>query len=144
VPEVHVLLATPLVRAFSHRSRLGLSVDSAFRPWSLRPLERQRGDVLPQLGSDCLKERDLAVEGPPHRHEKSCSRHRASPRRQARRSFPRESGRVRQRAVKPTRAIHFGGQFLRRAPSVVSTCAYSAPATLDVALQSDRCRITSA
>jgi len=31
VPEVHVLLASPLVQAFSHRSRLGLSVDSAFR-----------------------------------------------------------------------------------------------------------------
>ena len=29
--EIHVLLATPLVRAFSHRSRLGLSVDSTFR-----------------------------------------------------------------------------------------------------------------
>src|SRR5467141_384134 len=29
--EIHVLLASPLVRAFSHRSRLGLSVDSAFR-----------------------------------------------------------------------------------------------------------------
>src|SRR5215467_12839420 len=34
VPEVHVLLASPLVRAFDHRSRLGLSVDSAFRHWS--------------------------------------------------------------------------------------------------------------
>ncbi len=33
-PETHVLLAAPLVRAFSHRSRLGLSVDSAFRHWS--------------------------------------------------------------------------------------------------------------
>ena len=32
--EIHVVLATPLVRAFSHRSRLGLSVDSAFRHWS--------------------------------------------------------------------------------------------------------------
>jgi hypothetical protein len=31
VSEVHVLLAAPLVRAFSHRSRLGLSVDSLFR-----------------------------------------------------------------------------------------------------------------
>src|SRR5712672_2271943 len=29
--EIHVLLASPLVWAFSHRSRLGLSVDSAFR-----------------------------------------------------------------------------------------------------------------
>ena len=29
--EIHVLLASPLVRAFSHRSRLGLSVDSTFR-----------------------------------------------------------------------------------------------------------------
>jgi hypothetical protein len=29
--ETHVLLASPLVRAFNHRSRLGLSVDSAFR-----------------------------------------------------------------------------------------------------------------
>src|SRR4029077_15561488 len=29
--EIHVLLATPLVRAFSPRSRLGLSVDSTFR-----------------------------------------------------------------------------------------------------------------
>src|SRR6266567_3824701 len=29
--EIHVLLAAPLVRAFNHRSRLGLSVDSAFR-----------------------------------------------------------------------------------------------------------------
>src|SRR6267378_202044 len=29
--EAHVLLASPLVRAFSHRSRLDLSVDSAFR-----------------------------------------------------------------------------------------------------------------
>ena len=32
VPEVHVLLASPLVRAFDPRSRLGLSVDSTFRP----------------------------------------------------------------------------------------------------------------
>lgn len=32
--EIHVLLATVLVRAFSRRSRLGLSVDSAFRHWS--------------------------------------------------------------------------------------------------------------
>src|SRR3954447_10509012 len=32
--EIHLLLATPLVRAFSHRSRLSLSVDSAFRHWS--------------------------------------------------------------------------------------------------------------
>jgi hypothetical protein len=31
VPEVHVLLASPLVRAFDPRFRLGLSVDSAFR-----------------------------------------------------------------------------------------------------------------
>ena len=31
VLEIHVLLAAPLVRAFSHRSRLGLSVDSLFR-----------------------------------------------------------------------------------------------------------------
>jgi hypothetical protein len=30
-PEIHVLLTTPLVRAFSHRFRLGLSVDSTFR-----------------------------------------------------------------------------------------------------------------
>jgi hypothetical protein len=29
--EIHVLLASPLVRAFSHRFRLGLSVDSTFR-----------------------------------------------------------------------------------------------------------------
>src|SRR5215216_4151987 len=29
--EIHVLLASPLVRAFSHRSRLDLSVDSTFR-----------------------------------------------------------------------------------------------------------------
>src|SRR5450631_2523195 len=29
--EIHVLLASLLVRAFSHRSRLGLSVISAFR-----------------------------------------------------------------------------------------------------------------
>jgi hypothetical protein len=29
--EIHVLLASPLVRAFSHRSRFGLSVDSTFR-----------------------------------------------------------------------------------------------------------------
>jgi hypothetical protein len=29
--KIHVLLTAPLVRAFSHRSRLGLSVDSAFR-----------------------------------------------------------------------------------------------------------------
>src|ERR1039457_509597 len=33
-PEIHVVLATPLVRTFSHRFRLGLSVDSAFRHWS--------------------------------------------------------------------------------------------------------------
>ena len=33
-PEIHVLLASPLVRAFNHRYRLGLSVDSAFRPRS--------------------------------------------------------------------------------------------------------------
>ena len=32
--EIHVVLATPLVRAFSYRFRLGLSVDSAFRHWS--------------------------------------------------------------------------------------------------------------
>ena len=32
-PEIHVLLASPLVRAFEHRSRLGLSVDSTFRLW---------------------------------------------------------------------------------------------------------------
>ena len=32
--EIHVLLASPLVRAFNHRSRLSLSVDSAFRLWS--------------------------------------------------------------------------------------------------------------
>ena len=31
VPEVHVLLASPLVRAFDPRFQLGLSVDSAFR-----------------------------------------------------------------------------------------------------------------
>ena len=30
-PEAHVLLTAPLVRAFGHRSRLGLSVTSAFR-----------------------------------------------------------------------------------------------------------------
>jgi len=30
-PEIHFLLTTPLVRAFSHRSRLGQSVDSTFR-----------------------------------------------------------------------------------------------------------------
>jgi len=30
-PEIQVLLASPLVRAFEHRSRLSLSVDSAFR-----------------------------------------------------------------------------------------------------------------
>src|SRR5260370_14728879 len=30
-PEIHFLLTTPLVRSFSHRSRLGLSVDSTFR-----------------------------------------------------------------------------------------------------------------
>src|SRR5208282_3525881 len=30
-PETHVLLASPLVRAFNRRSRLGLSVASAFR-----------------------------------------------------------------------------------------------------------------
>jgi hypothetical protein len=29
--ESHALLASPLVRAFGHRSRLRLSVDSAFR-----------------------------------------------------------------------------------------------------------------
>src|SRR5260370_6392075 len=34
VPEVHVLLASPLVRVFHHRSRLGLSVGSPFRYWS--------------------------------------------------------------------------------------------------------------
>ena len=33
-PETHVLLASPLVRAFNHRFRLGLSVNSVFRPWS--------------------------------------------------------------------------------------------------------------
>jgi hypothetical protein len=33
-PEIHVLLASPLVRAFNHRFRLGLSIDSVFRPWS--------------------------------------------------------------------------------------------------------------
>jgi hypothetical protein len=30
-PEIHFLLTTPLVRAFSHRSRFGLSVVSTFR-----------------------------------------------------------------------------------------------------------------
>ena len=34
VIETHVLLASPLVRAFNHRYRLCLSVDSAFRHWS--------------------------------------------------------------------------------------------------------------
>jgi len=34
VVEAHVLLASPLVRAFNHRFRLGLSVNSVFRPWS--------------------------------------------------------------------------------------------------------------
>ena len=34
VVETHDLLASPLVWAFDHRSRLGLSVDSAFRLWS--------------------------------------------------------------------------------------------------------------
>src|SRR5258708_39881623 len=33
-PETHVLLASPLVRAFNHRFRLDLSVNSVFRPWS--------------------------------------------------------------------------------------------------------------
>ena len=32
--EIHVLLASPLVRVFNHRSRFGLSVDSTFRYWS--------------------------------------------------------------------------------------------------------------
>src|SRR5271156_1608758 len=32
--EIHVLLASPLVQVFNHRSRLGLSVDSTFRHWS--------------------------------------------------------------------------------------------------------------
>src|SRR4051794_9959478 len=32
--EIHVLFATPLVRAFSYRFLFGLSVDSAFRLWS--------------------------------------------------------------------------------------------------------------
>src|SRR5471032_675010 len=32
--EIHVLLASLLVRAFIHRFRLGLSVDSAFLHWS--------------------------------------------------------------------------------------------------------------
>ena len=31
---MHVRFAAPLVRAFDHRSRLGLSVDSTFRSWS--------------------------------------------------------------------------------------------------------------
>ena len=31
VLETHGLITAPFVRAFSHRSRLGLSVDSAFR-----------------------------------------------------------------------------------------------------------------
>ena len=31
VPEIHVLFASPIARTFSHRSRLSLSVDSAFR-----------------------------------------------------------------------------------------------------------------
>jgi hypothetical protein len=33
-PETHVLLVSPLVRAFNHHFRLGLSVNSVFRPWS--------------------------------------------------------------------------------------------------------------
>ena len=33
-PETHVLLASPLVRAFNHRYRFGLSANSVFRPWS--------------------------------------------------------------------------------------------------------------
>ena len=33
-PEIHVLLVPLLVRAFTHRFRLGLSVNSAFRHWS--------------------------------------------------------------------------------------------------------------
>ena len=32
--EIHTLLTSPLVQAFNHRFRLGLSVDSAFRLWS--------------------------------------------------------------------------------------------------------------
>src|SRR6202035_5770447 len=36
--EIHVLLAAPPVRAFSHRSRLGLSVASTFRFGVPRPL----------------------------------------------------------------------------------------------------------
>ena len=34
VVETHILIASPLVRAFNHRSRLSLSVGSAFRLWS--------------------------------------------------------------------------------------------------------------
>src|SRR5271169_169336 len=42
--EIHVLLAAPLVRAFSPRSRRGLSVDSTFRrrSASLAPLPPTR------------------------------------------------------------------------------------------------------
>jgi hypothetical protein len=43
-PEIHFLLAAPLVRTFNHRSRLGLSVDSTFR---LRVgIEHERAPLL--------------------------------------------------------------------------------------------------
>jgi hypothetical protein len=44
-PEIHVLLASPLVRAFNHRSRLGLSVDSTFRLRVGIELGRANGEV---------------------------------------------------------------------------------------------------
>src|ERR1035441_7502579 len=51
-PEIHVLLTSPLVRVFDHRSRLGLSVDSTFR----------RLECLTSVADDRSEERRVGKE----------------------------------------------------------------------------------
>ena len=59
-PEIHFLLAAPLVRAFNHRSRLGLSVDSAFRLRSAS-LACRRRDLLCPLLTSALRSSGLSA-----------------------------------------------------------------------------------
>src|SRR5258705_2988741 len=63
-PETHVLLASPLVRAFNHRFRLGLSVNSVFRPWSASLALPTTWPNMPMLTSalrsDCLATASVA------------------------------------------------------------------------------------
>src|SRR6516164_11234285 len=49
--EIHVLLASPLVRAFDHRSRLGLSVAPPFGIGVPHELRRRRDLLCPMLTS---------------------------------------------------------------------------------------------